>query len=67
MSSMMNHKKRSHRSEKARRAAMAGMTRFAPKTERTPLALALYRPGRHRRGREKPRKAHILDAVREAV
>ena len=31
MSSMMNHKKRSHRSEKRHRSAMVGMKRYAPR------------------------------------
>ena len=31
MSSMMNHKKRSHRSEKRKRSALVGMKRYAPR------------------------------------
>lgn len=31
MSSMMNHKKRSHRSEKRNRSALVGMKRYAPR------------------------------------
>ena len=53
MSSMRNHRKRSHRSEKERQAARAGMTRFAPVKAERGLSMSLYRPGRHRRGRGK--------------
>ena len=56
MSSMRNHRKRSHRSEKERQAARAGMTRFAPVKAERGLSMSLYRPGRHRRGRGNPRR-----------
>ena len=56
MSSMQNHRKRSHRSEKERQAARAGMTRFTQVKAELGLSMSLYRPGRHRRGREKPRR-----------
>ena len=32
MSSMMNHKKRSHRSEKVHRSGVMGMRRYAPRS-----------------------------------
>lgn len=32
MSSMMNHKKRSHRSEKIHKSGMMGMKRYAPRS-----------------------------------
>ena len=59
MSSMRNHRKRSHRSEKERQAARAGMTRFAPVKTELGLSMSLYRPGRHRRGRKKPRRGTL--------
>ena len=59
MSSMQNHRKRSHRSEKMLQAARAGMTRSAPVKEELGLSMSLYRPGRHRRGRENPRRTPL--------
>ena len=59
MSSMRDHRKRSHRSEKGRQAARAGMTRFTPVKAELGLSMSLYRPGRHRRGREKPRRGPL--------
>ena len=35
------------------------MTRFAPVKAERGLSMSLYRPGRHRRGREKPRRAPL--------
>ena len=40
-------------------AARAGMTRFAPVKAELGLSMSLYRPGRHRRGREKPRRGPL--------
>lgn len=53
MSSMQNHKRRSHRSESAHRSAVAGMTQFSPRRSGNGMVMALARPSKHKQGHVK--------------